>query len=101
MGGLVSSSCDKLAKEIPGCLQSNWDHDHTIVGDAVLVSDDGAPFRRFSSSTSSKGFDTTIQQRIASSLVSENETPGSSFIRKAFRHTELPIEVTKVILESW
>ena len=39
----------------------------------------------------------TIQQGVITSLLSENETAGSSFIGKAFRYTE----VTKVILESW
>ena len=72
-----------------------------MVGDTVLVSDDGASSPRFPSSTSSKCFDTTVQQGITKSLVSENETAGSSFIREAFRYTELPSEVTKVILESW
>ena len=75
--------------------------DHTMVGDAVLVSDDGASPLKFPGSTFSESFDTTVQQRIASSLVSENETAGSSFIGKDFRHTELPSEITKVILESW
>ena len=38
---------------------------------------------------------------ITTSLIFENETAGSSFIGEAFRYTELPSEVTKVILESW
>ena len=70
-------------------------------GDTVLVSDDGASFPRFPSITSSESFDNTIQHTIATSLVSENETAGSSFIGKAFRHIEFPSEVTNVILESW
>ena len=70
-----------------------------MVGDTVLISDDGASFLRFPSSFSSECFDTDIQQRIASSVVSENETAGSSFMGKAFRHAELLSEVTKVFLE--
>ena len=72
-----------------------------MMGDTVLVSDDGASSPRFPGITSSKCFDTTVQQGITTSLVSENETAGSSFIGEAFRYTELPSEVTKVILESW
>ena len=72
-----------------------------MVGDTVLVSNDGASSPGFLSSTSSKCFDTTVEQGITTSLVSENETAGSSFIGEAFRYTELPSEVTKVILESW
>ena len=53
-----------------------------MVGDTVLISDDGASFLRFPSSFSSECFDTDIQQRIASSVVSENETAGSSFMGK-------------------
>ena len=45
--------------------------------------------------------DTTVQQEIIPYPVSENETTGSSFIGETFRYTELPSEVTKVILESW
>ena len=71
------------------------------MGDTVLVSNDGVSSPKFPRSTSSKSFGTIIQQRIASSLVSENESAGNSFIGKAFRHTELPSGVTKVILESW
>ena len=67
------------------------------MGDTVLVSDDGASSPRFPCSTSSN---TTVQQEIATSLVSKNGTAGSSFIGEAFRYTELPPEVTKVILES-
>ena len=72
-----------------------------MVGDTVLVSDDGASSPRFPSLISSKCFDATIEQGISTYLVSENETAGSSFIGEAFRYTELPSEVTKVILESW
>ena len=77
------------------------DHDHSMVGETVLVSDYGASSPRFSCSISSKCFDNTVQQGITTSLVSENETAGSSFIGEAFRYTELPSEVTKLILESW
>ena len=69
-----------------------------MVGDTVMVSDDGASSPRFFSSTSSESLGTTIQQRIATFRVSENETAGSSFLGKAFRHAELPSEVTKL---SW
>ena len=69
--------------------------------DTVLVSDDGASSPKFSSSTSSKCFDTTVHQWITISLVSENETASSSFIGKAFRYTERPSEDTKFIFESW
>ena len=72
-----------------------------MVGDTVLVSADGASFPRFLSGTYSGSFDTTIQQRTASSHVSTNETANSSFIGKAFRHKEFPSAVTKVIVESW
>ena len=48
------------------------DHDYSMVGDTVLVSDDGASSLRFRSNTSSKCFDTTVQQGITTSLVSEN-----------------------------
>ena len=71
-----------------------------MVGETVLVSDDDASFPGFPSSTSSESFDNTIQQGITISLVSEYETDGSSFIGNAFRHTELPSAVTKVLLES-
>ena len=77
------------------------DHNYSMVGDTILVSDDGASSPRFPSSTSSKCFDTTVQQGITTSLVSENESAGSSFIVEVFRYTGLPPEVTKVILESW
>ena len=77
------------------------DHDYSMVGDTILVSDDGNSSPRFPSSTSSKYFDTTVQQGITTSLVSKNETAGSSYIREAFRYIKLPPEVTIVILESW
>ena len=77
------------------------DHDYSMVGDTILVSDDGASSPRFPSSTSSKCFDTTVQQAITTFLVSKNETAGSSFIEEALRYTELSPEVTKVILELW
>ena len=64
-----------------------------MVSDTVLVFDDGASFPRFLSSTSSKCFDTAVQQGITTSLVSENETAGSSFIGETCRYTELPSEV--------
>ena len=56
---------------------------------------------RFPSSTSSKCFDTIVQQGITTSFVSENQTAGISFIGEAFRYTEIPSEVNKIILESW
>ena len=71
-----------------------------MVGDIILVSDDLVS-PRFPSSTPSERFDTTVQQGITASLVSENETVRSSFIGEAFRYTELPPEVTKAVLESW
>ena len=77
------------------------DHDYSMLGDTILVSDDGDSSPRFPSSTFSKCFDTTVQQGIAASPVSKNQTAGSSFIGEAFRYTELPPEVNKVILESW
>ena len=72
-----------------------------MVCETVLIFDDGATSPRFPCSTFSKCFDTTNQQGITTSLVSENKTAGGSFIGDAFRYTELPSEVTKVILESW
>ena len=67
----------------------------------VLVFHDDTSFSRFPSSTSSKSFDKAIQQGTEKSLLSENETAGSTFIVKAFRIKELPSEVNKVSLESW
>ena len=67
----------------------------------VLVFHDDTSFSRFPSSTSSKSFDKAIQQGTKKSLLSENETAGSTFIVKAFRIKELPSEVNKVSLESW
>ena len=77
------------------------DHDYCMVGDTILVFNDGASSPRFPSCTFSKCFDTTVQQGITTYLVSEIETDGSLFMGEALRHTELPPEVTKVILESW
>ena len=77
------------------------DHDYCMVGDTILVFNDGASSPRFPSCTFSKCFDTTVQQGITTYLVSEIETDGSLFMGEALRHTELPSEVTKVILESW
>ena len=74
------------------------DHDYSVVGDTILVSDDGASSPRFPSSTSSKCFDTTVQQGITTSLAFENETAGSLFIREPFRYTEILSEVIKL---SW
>ena len=67
------------------------------MGDTVLVSDDGASSPRFPNITSSKCFVTTLQQGITTSLLTKNEIAGSSFIEEAFRYTEVPSEVTKVI----
>ena len=44
-----------------------------MVGDTIVVSDDGASSPKFSISTSSKCFDTTVQQGITTALVFENE----------------------------
>ena len=68
-----------------------------VMGDTVLVSDYGASSPRFPNSTSSKCFVTTFQQGITTSLLTKNEIAGSSFIEEAFRYTEVPSEVTKVI----
>ena len=43
-----------------------------MMGDTVLVSDDGASSPRFANSTSSNCFDTTVQQGIRASLASES-----------------------------
>ena len=72
-----------------------------MVSDTILVSNDGVSSPRFPSSTSSKCFDTTVQQGITTSFVSENQTAGISFIGEAFRYTEIPSEVNEIILESW
>ena len=64
------------------------------MSDTVLVCDDGVS----QSSTSSESFDTTTQERITTSLTFENETAGSSFMEKVFRHTEL---YQKIIKLSW
>ena len=68
------------------------------MGDTVLVFKDGTSSPRFPSSTSSKCFDPTTQQGITMSLVSENETAGSSFIGEAFRYTDFYQKLLKL---SW
>ena len=69
-----------------------------MVGDTVLVSNHGASSPRFPNSTSSKCFDTTVQQGTTTFLAFENETAGSLFIREPFRYTEIPSEIIKL---SW
>ena len=71
------------------------------MSDTVLVCDDGVSSPRFPLSTSSESFDTTTQERITTFLTFENETAGSSFMEKVFRHTELSSKDNTVVLESW
>ena len=68
-----------------------------MTDDTVCVSSDDVPASRFPSSPSTKYFDITVQQGIATSLVFNNETADSSFIGETFRYTDHPSEAAKVL----
>ena len=67
----------------------------------VLVPNDGLTSSGFPCNSSNKYPSITIQSRSVTSTLSENETAGSSFISTSIRHSNIPPEITDVILESW
>ena len=72
-----------------------------MVENTVLNSHDGIITEKFLDTSSSKYTDFTIQKISKTPTLSENEIISRSLIRESFGNTNLPREMTDVIVDLW
>ena len=72
-----------------------------MVENTVLNSHDGIITKRFLDTSSSKYTDFTIQKICKTRTLSENEIISRSLIRESLGNTNLPREMTDVIVDLW